>query len=115
YAATRVNAPSSSRIFVSIWFAMYIIDSFGMTTFSSSHFFFKIAILVSKSGSVMSVVSPHPMRERNLSSKVGISLGGRSLVFILFLLKTECHRLIRRRYFYIFLEMLQVCYREWSL
>src|SRR5690606_40492207 len=46
---------------------------------SALAFFRKMAILVSKSGGVISVINPHSKRERRRSSSVGISFGGRSL------------------------------------
>ncbi len=46
---------------------------------SAFAFFLKIAIRVSKSGGVMSVIKPHSNRERKRSSNVGISFGGLSL------------------------------------
>ena len=43
-----------------------------------SAFFWRIAILVSKSGGCISVISPHSNRDLKRSSSVGI-FGGRSL------------------------------------
>jgi hypothetical protein len=62
-----------------IFVAMYTITSLGIFKCSTSAFFLSIAILVSKSGACISAISPHSKRERNLSSRVGISLGGLSL------------------------------------
>jgi len=49
-ATILIRAPSSSLILDFILVAIYTITSFGMFKFSTSAFFFKIAILVSKSG-----------------------------------------------------------------
>ena len=78
YATILINAPSSSLMLDFILVAMYTITSLGTFSFSTSAFFFKIAILVSKSGAWISAIRPHSNLERNLSSKVGISLGGLS-------------------------------------
>ena len=42
--------------------------------------FLKIAVLVSRSGGVISTDNPHAKRETNRSGNVGISFGKRSLV-----------------------------------
>jgi hypothetical protein len=54
------------------------ITSFGTSTFSSSAFFLRIAILVSMSGEDISAITPHSNLDRSLSSRVGISFGGLS-------------------------------------
>ncbi|MPN63209.1 hypothetical protein SDC9_210964 [bioreactor metagenome] len=49
-ATILINAPSSSLILDFILVAMYTNTSFGILKFSTSAFFFSIAIRVSKSG-----------------------------------------------------------------
>ena len=51
--------------------------------FSNCAFFLSIAILVSKSGGWISVISPISNLDLNLSSNVGISFGGLSLEMII--------------------------------
>ena len=78
-ATTRISAPSSSRMFDGMTFAMNESTSSGTGIFSDSAFLRRIASRVSRSGCWMSVSSPHSNRERSRDSSVWISLGGRSL------------------------------------
>ena len=78
YAIILIRAPSSSLMFDFILVAMYPITSFATFKFSTSAFFLRIAILVSKSGTCISAISPHSNLDLNLSSNVGISFGGLS-------------------------------------
>src|SRR5699024_12191203 len=66
--------------------------SFGISNPSAFAFLFRIAILVSKSGGVISVIKPHSKRDRRRSSSVGISFGGRSLEIIICLF-SSCNAL----------------------
>ena len=77
-ATTRMREPSISRILDFIPLAMKKITSSGMERLSISVFFFRMAILVSKSGGLISTVRPHSNLDFNLSSKAGISFESRS-------------------------------------
>ena len=78
-ATTRVSAPSSSRMFVDTRPAMKV-STCGLETLMLSVLtrLRRIAMRVSRSGGWMSVIRPHSNRERNRSSSVAISRGGRS-------------------------------------
>ena len=82
-AIIRLSAPSSSRIFEITVLAIKRRTSSGTDRLSISAFLRKIAIRVSKSGLCISAIRPHSKRERKRSSKVSISLGGRSLEIII--------------------------------
>jgi len=69
-----MNAPAG------ILLAMYIATLSGSGTASASAFFLRIATFVSRSGDWMSAMRPHSKRERNRSSRDGISCGGQSLL-----------------------------------
>ena len=69
-AVTRMSAPSSSRIFVEIFEAIYSRTSSGAFNLSCAAFLRRIAIRVSNSGGWMSVINPHSNRERRRSSRV---------------------------------------------
>ncbi len=77
-AATRISAPSSSRMLRSMWVAMYSSTSPGTGSRSVAAFFDRIAILVSRSGGVTSVIRPHSNRLRSRSSSAESCLGERS-------------------------------------
>src|SRR5579864_4487845 len=74
-AASRVNAPSSSRTLERIERAMNSATSSGRCTCSLSAFLCRIVILVSRSGGRMSAIRPASKRERILSSIAGDLLG----------------------------------------
>ena len=77
-AINRMRAPSSSRIFDLMERAIYSATSSGICMRSLSAFFWRMAILVSRSGIWMSAIKPHSNRERKRSSMEDISLGGQS-------------------------------------
>src|SRR5437660_1366230 len=77
-AWTRVSAPSSSRMLRWTLWAMKFKTSSGIRPPLSPSLEWRIASRVSKSGGWMSAMRPHTNLERNRSSSVGISLGGRS-------------------------------------
>ena len=69
---SRIKEPSSSRTFDLMPPAMYSATSSGSGIASAPAFFFRMAILVSRSGGWMSAISPHSKRERRRSSSAGI-------------------------------------------
>ena len=77
-AATRMSAPSSSRMLFVMFEAMNSITSSGIAPVTCSAFLWRIASRVSRSGGWMSVIRPILKRLRSRSSSVEIASGGRS-------------------------------------
>src|SRR3989442_663378 len=78
YATSLVKAPSNSRTLDLMERAMNSATSSASGKCSKSAFFWRMAILVSRSGGWISAINPHSKRERKRSSIAAISLGGQS-------------------------------------
>ena len=78
YAMILFREPSSSRIFDFTFCAIYSMTWSSIWYPSSSSFFRRIAIRVSKSGEEISTINPHSNLERSRSSRISISFGGLS-------------------------------------
>ena len=78
YATMRLSAPSSSRMFEATLRAMNSSAWELMGTDCSSAFARRMAMRVSRSGTVRSAMRPHSNRLRSRSSRVAIWRGGRS-------------------------------------
>ena len=81
-AINEMIAPSNSRTLVLIFLATYSMISSFMVTPSLNSLFFRIEILVSKSGTCNSADKPHLNRDNNLCSMSCMSTGALSEVII---------------------------------